>query len=37
MNLYALATVIQALLGLPLLVAIVLSAGFVLSYILWVA
>ena len=33
-NLFALATVIQALLGLPLVVAIVLSAGFVLTYIL---
>jgi SSS family solute:Na+ symporter len=32
-NLFALATVIQALLGLPLVLAIVLSAGFVLTYI----
>ncbi len=33
-NLFALATVIEALLGLPLYVAIFMSAGFVLSYIL---
>jgi SSS family solute:Na+ symporter len=33
-NLFALATVIEALLGIPLEVAVVLSAGFVLSYIL---
>jgi SSS family solute:Na+ symporter len=33
-NLYALASVIEALLGVPLPVAIVVSAGFVLSYIL---
>jgi solute:Na+ symporter, SSS family len=33
-NLFALATVIEALLGIPLPVAVVLSAGFVLSYIL---
>jgi len=33
-NLFALATVIDALLGIPLPIAIVLSAGFVLSYIL---
>jgi SSS family solute:Na+ symporter len=33
-NLFALATVIEALLGIPLPIAVVLSAGFVLSYIL---
>jgi solute:Na+ symporter, SSS family len=33
-NLYALAVVLEALLGIPLLLAIVLAAGFVLSYIL---
>jgi Sodium:solute symporter family len=33
-NLYALATVIEALLGIPLPVAVVVSAGFVLTYIL---
>ncbi len=33
-NLFALATVIEALLGIPLVLAIVLSAGFVLTYIL---
>jgi SSS family solute:Na+ symporter len=33
-NLYALASVIDALLGIPLPVAVVVSAGFVLSYIL---
>jgi SSS family solute:Na+ symporter len=33
-NLYALAVVLEALLGVPLLLAIVLAAGFVLSYIL---
>lgn len=33
-NLFALATVIRALLGIPLVLAVVLSAGFVLTYIL---